>query len=79
MTELITRDTDALVALALTRHGWTERDIRAAIADATTVKVGWPTIVRELTRLMTITDSAPRDLVTAHHRRNAHTPRRGHQ
>lgn len=68
---LITRDADALTRLALTRHGWDEQDIREAIADATVCGVGWPTILRDLTRLMTIKDAAPGDLVTAHQRDNA--------
>jgi hypothetical protein len=75
--ELITRDAEALTALALTRRGWSEQDVRAAIADATVCGVGWPTILRDLTRLMTIEDAEPADLVTAHQRDNArlHTPR----
>lgn len=69
--DLIARDAEALTRLALTRHGWAEQEIRAAIADATVCGVGWPTILRDLTRLMTIEDAAPGDLVTAHQRDNA--------
>ena len=77
-TDLITRDAEALTRFALTRHGWTEHDIRAAIADATTIGLGWPTICRDLVRLMTIEDAAPADLVTAHQRRNAVADYRTH-
>lgn len=71
MSDLIERDSDALVALALTRQGWTEREIRAAIADATALGVDWPKIMRGLVQLMCIPDGTPADLVKADWRRNA--------
>lgn len=67
----IERDTEALVALALTRQGWTEPDIRAAINDATACQMSWPVILTGVVHLMRTPDSEPRHLVSAHQRRNA--------
>lgn len=78
----IERDTEALVNLAAkTRPDWTartEHDVRMAIADATTVGLGWPTIVRRLVRHMLIDDSEPSDIVTAEDRRLADADYRTH-
>ena len=71
MTDLITRDTDALVTLALTRAGWTEADIRAAILDAAACRIKWPVILTRVICLMRTPDSDPRELVQPADRLNA--------
>lgn len=78
----IERDTEALVNLAVkSRPGWTsdtDRAVRTAIADAVTVGLGWPTIVRRLVALMLIDDSEPGELVTHEDRRQADADYRTH-
>lgn len=67
MTVEITRATDEFVAwLLATRADWTERDVTAAIAGATTLNYGWAQIALGLAGLAFEGTGRPRDLTPVH-------------
>jgi hypothetical protein len=79
MTAVIERDTDALISLAIkTRRDWDEGQLRRVIADATTIGLSWPKILRRVFTLLLILDSDPGDLVTPEDRRQADADWRTH-